>query len=87
MLRMQDPYHYERYLSSSQFLADINNERPNKQAVYKTNMLSLQQLVLIRFSDDLLVVPRDSAWFGYWNGQQLQSMNQTQLYQVCPSSS
>lgn len=45
-------------------------------------MLSLTQLVLVRFSDDNLVVPRDSAWFGYWDGQQLQSMNDTQLYQV-----
>lgn len=45
-------------------------------------MLSLQQLVLIRFSEDLLVVPRDSAWFGYWDGHQLQRMNETQLYQV-----
>ena len=45
-------------------------------------MLGLKQLVLVRFSDDLLVVPRDSAWFGYWNGNRLQSMNETQLYQV-----
>jgi len=79
---MQDPYHYEKYLANSQFLADINNERKQKQQQYKDNMLSLEQLVLVRFSDDVLVVPKDSAWFGYWDGQRLQSMNETDLYQV-----
>jgi hypothetical protein len=81
---MQDPYHYEKYLANSQFLADINNERKQKQQQYKDNMLSLEQLVLVRFSDDVLVVPKDSAWFGYWDGQRLQSMNETDLYQVKP---
>lgn len=79
---LQDPYHYEKYLANSHFLADINNERKQKQQQYKDNMLSLEQLVLVRFSDDVLVVPRDSAWFGYWDGQRLQSMNETDLYQV-----
>ena len=83
---MQDPYNYDKYLRNNHFLADINNERPAKQQIYKDNMLSLKQLVLVRFSDDLLVVPRDSAWFSYWNGHQLQSMNETQLYQACVSA-
>ncbi|KAL3150853.1 hypothetical protein ABBQ32_000606 [Trebouxia sp. C0010 RCD-2024] len=77
----KDPYHYDKFLAHNQFLADINNERPHKQQRYKESMLSLKQLVLVRFSDDNLVVPRDSAWFGYWDGQQLQSMKETQLYQ------
>ena len=81
---LQDPYHYDKYLAHNQFLADVNNERPHKQQQYKDNLLSLKQLVLVRFSDDNLVVPRDSAWFGYWDGHHLQSMNETQLYQVCP---
>lgn len=79
---LQDPYHYKKYLAHNQFLADINNERTHKQQQYMENMLSLKQLVLVRFSNDILVVPRDSAWFGYWDGHRLQSMNETQLYQV-----
>lgn len=77
----KDPYHYEKYLANSQFLADINNERKQKQQQYKDNILSLEQLVLVRFSEDVLVVPKDSAWFGYWDGHRLQSMNETDLYQ------
>ena len=69
-------------MANSQFLADINNERKQKQQQYKDNMLSLEQLVLVRFSEDVLVVPKDSAWFGYWDGHRLQSMNETDLYQV-----
>lgn len=77
----KDPYHYDKYLAHSQFLADINNERQQKSQQYKDNMLSLQQLVLVRFSEDVLVVPKDSAWFGYWDGTRLQSMTETDLYQ------
>ena len=80
---LQDPYHYDKYLAHSQYLADINNERQQKSQQYKDNMLSLQQLVLVRFSEDVLVVPKDSAWFGYWDGMRLQSMTETDLYQVC----
>ena len=79
---LQDPYHYDKYLAHNQFLADINNERSQKRQQYRQNMLSLKQLVLVRFADDVLVVPKDSAWFGYWDGHRLQSMNETQLYQV-----
>ena len=79
---LQDPYHYHKYLANSQFLADINNERQEKNQKYKDNMLSLEQLVLVRFSDDVLVVPKDSAWVGDWDGHRLQSMNETDLYQV-----
>ena len=71
-------------MAHNQFLADINNERSQKQQQYKQNMLSLKQLVLVRFADDVLVVPKDSAWFGYWDGHRLQGMNETQLYQVPP---
>ena len=67
---------------TANLLQTINNERSHKQQQYKENMLSLKQLVLVRFADDVLVVPKDSAWFGYWDGQRLQSMNETQLYQV-----
>lgn len=84
LLLLQDPYHYDKYLAHNLFLADINNERSQKQQQYKQNMLSLKQLVLVRFADDVLVVPKDSAWFGYWDGHRLLSMNETQLYQVFP---
>jgi palmitoyl-protein thioesterase len=77
----KDPYHYDDYLANNYFLADINNERTLKNPKYVGNLLSLDQLVLFRFGNDTTVVPRDSAWFGYWDGSKLLSMEETQLYQ------
>ncbi len=73
----------EAYLAHNTFLADINNERPAKNATYRANLASLEKLVLFRFKDDVTVVPRDSAWFGFYNGSQLLRMEETALYQVC----
>jgi palmitoyl-protein thioesterase len=80
---LQDPYQMEAYLAHNTFLADINNERPAKNATYRANLASLEKLVLFRFKDDVTVVPRDSAWFGFYNGSQLLRMEETALYQVC----
>jgi hypothetical protein len=37
---------------------------------------------MFRFQHDTTVVPRDSAWFGWFNGSQLLTINQTDLYKV-----
>ena len=79
---MQDPYNIPAYLASNLFLADLNNERDIKDPQYAVNLASLEDLVLFRFEDDITVVPRDSAWFGYFDGKQLWQMEDTQLYQV-----
>ena len=73
----------EHYLKYNSFLADINNERPSKNATYRQNLASLEKLVLYRFKDDVTVVPRDSAWFAFYNGSRLLPMQETELYQVC----
>lgn len=40
---------YESYVEHNIFLADINNERPVKNATYKQNMISLNRFVMIMF--------------------------------------
>ena len=70
------------YLRYNVFLADINNERGAKSALYRDNLASLERLVLVRFSEDFTVVPRDSAWFAFYDGGKLQRMEDTALYQV-----
>ena len=80
---VQDPYRLEAYLAHNSFLADINNERLAKNATYRENLASLDKLVLFRFKDDVTVVPRDSAWFAFYNGSRLLRMEETALYQVC----
>lgn len=54
-------------MSSSSFLADINNEvllpSARKQS-YVENLASLQHLILVLFAEDETMVPKESAWFG-----------------------
>ncbi|KAI5889769.1 alpha/beta-hydrolase [Schizophyllum commune H4-8] len=62
----RDPSRYAEYLAANHFLADINNEIPGQRnATYKENLQTLENLVLIIFSEDKTVVPKESAWFGY----------------------
>lgn len=69
----KDPKQIDLYYEKSIFLADINNERKGgaKNGQYKENLASLSNLVLFRFTNDTTVVPRDSAWFSWFNGSSL----------------
>jgi len=53
----------ESYLESSNFLADINNERPVKNSTYKANLMKLEKFGMYMFSNDTTVVPKESAYF------------------------
>lgn len=57
----------EKYLESSNFLADVNNERKVKNATYKENMMRLQRFVMFMFGDDTTVIPKESAFFSEFN--------------------
>ncbi|KAI1791250.1 alpha/beta-hydrolase [Ganoderma leucocontextum] len=61
----RDPDQLDAYLNSSRFLASINNEVPAlANATYATNLAALNTLVLVLFSADKTVVPKESSWFG-----------------------
>ena len=81
-LDLQEPHNIAAYKAHNVFLADINNDRDTKTPQYKKNLASLSKFVMFRFKDDTMVVPRDSAWFGWFNGTQLLTMNETALYKV-----
>lgn len=57
----------DSYLESSNFLADINNERPLKNQTYKKNLSSLNKFVMFMFKDDTTVIPKESSWFAEVN--------------------
>jgi len=61
-----DPVHFDQYLEKSQFIADINNERPLKNETYKENLLKLENLVLVKNSDDTTVEPRETSHFEFY---------------------
>jgi palmitoyl-protein thioesterase len=76
----KDPNNLGAYLRSNIFLPDINNERDEKATDYAHNLAALNRLVLYRFEDDTTVVPRDSAWFSFWDGNELVSLFDQDLY-------
>eukprot|EP00043_Microstomoeca_roanoka_P021174 m.254942 g.254942 ORF g.254942 m.254942 type:complete len:321 (-) comp18889_c0_seq1:111-1073(-) len=59
----RDPYNLQEYLEKSSFLADMNNERINKNATYKENIMSLKNMVLLYSDVDYVVTPPRSGWF------------------------
>jgi len=61
----RDPDQLPAYLATNTFLTSINNEIPETvNTTYAENFISLHKLVLILFSADKTVVPKESSWFG-----------------------
>jgi len=57
-----DKHSFQDYLSKNAFLADINNERRINQDYIK-RLNSLDNFVMLMFSQDTIVSPKESAWF------------------------
>ncbi len=78
-----DPFDRNGYLNYCTFLPDINNEKAEKKESYKTNLLTLKNLVLTLFTEDTMVQPRTSQWFEFYADGQDQTvvkMRDTDLY-------
>ncbi|KAJ3547623.1 hypothetical protein NM688_g5381 [Phlebia brevispora] len=61
----RDPEQLDLYLSRNKWLTSINNEIPDSvNTTYAKNLESLNKLILVLFSEDTTVVPKESAWFG-----------------------
>uniref|UniRef100_A0A0D9VN82 Palmitoyl-protein thioesterase 1 n=1 Tax=Leersia perrieri TaxID=77586 RepID=A0A0D9VN82_9ORYZ len=62
---MKIPTDIADYLKRCRFLPKLNNEIPcERNATYKERFSSLENLVLIM--DDAVLIPRETAWFGYY---------------------
>ncbi|EKM80823.1 hypothetical protein AGABI1DRAFT_112549 [Agaricus bisporus var. burnettii JB137-S8] len=62
----RDPNNYASYLHANHFLPYVNNEiEEARNQTYARNFASLSNLVLVMFTEDKLVVPKESSWFGY----------------------
>lgn len=75
-----DPASYAAYLESSNFLADVNNERRRKDPAYARNLASLDNFVMYLFAEDTTVVPPRSAWFDEVNGTVVTPLRERDLY-------
>ncbi|KAI1175389.1 palmitoyl-protein thioesterase 1 [Nemania sp. FL0916] len=77
----RDPADLDSYLAHSNFLADINNERPLKNETYARHIAALDHLVMYMFEDDTTVVPKETAWFEDVNGAESTPLRARKLYQ------
>ncbi|CAG9316784.1 unnamed protein product [Blepharisma stoltei] len=77
----KDQYNYDTFLQSSSFLAEFNNEKSINQE-YIEDYQTLDWLVLLKFTQDEIVDPPESEWFGYYalNSQTLLPWNETLDY-------
>lgn len=62
----KDPYNIPTYLVYNTFLADINNERPQKNATYKAHLTSLNAYQILYSTVDGIVIPNQSPWFYFY---------------------
>lgn len=64
---LRDPEDLDKYLEHSNFLADLNNEREEKNQTYRENLSSLNKFAMFMFEDDTTSIPKESAWFSEVN--------------------
>lgn len=79
-----DPLKEQDYIKYSVFLADINNEREMNYE-YRKNLMQLKNLVLVMFEHDAMMIPKESAWFGFYSPGQNENITKLEdsvLYQV-----
>ena len=68
-----DPLREEDYKRGSTFLADINNEREINQD-YVDRLQKVEKFVMVMFSNDTMVTPRESSWFMFYRPGQDQEV-------------
>lgn len=72
------------YLNGCKFLPKLNNELPDERnSTYKERFTSLENLVLIMFEQDTVLIPKETAWFAYYPDGAFQPVlapQETKLY-------
>lgn len=77
-----DPLNEIVYKSKNVFLPDVNNENRVNET-YKANLLALDNLVLVEFLQDEMVVPRESSLFGFYEpgqNKRIRPLEESPLY-------
>ena len=70
----------EKYIEKSTVLAPLNNES-QKSSNKKTRFLLLEKIQLIMFSKDTMIIPKETAWFGYYDeNNNTQAVYNSDLY-------
>eukprot|EP00243_Klebsormidium_subtile_P008751 TRINITY_DN4212_c0_g1_i1.p1 TRINITY_DN4212_c0_g1~~TRINITY_DN4212_c0_g1_i1.p1 ORF type:complete len:340 (+),score=36.82 TRINITY_DN4212_c0_g1_i1:336-1355(+) len=78
------PMDVRGYLSGCEFLPYLNNELPShRNSTYKERFSAIDKLVLVMFELDSVIIPRESAWFGFYPEDDMRKVlkaQETDLY-------
>ncbi|CAO2819512.1 unnamed protein product [Amaranthus hypochondriacus] len=78
------PIDIPAYREQSKFLSKLNNDIPNQRnSTYTERFKSLENLVLIKFDDEDILNPKETAWFGCYSEGSFDSVlpaHKTELY-------
>lgn len=80
---LNPPLMHELYRKYGSFLSVLNNEAYDEKfnLKFKSRFENLEKLVLIKFKEDDIVFPKESAWFQrYDENYQLQNLQQNEFY-------
>ena len=79
-----DTLHYDKYLRKSRFLPYINNEIDHAHAaLFKQNITSLKNMVLVMSLNDDIIEPRISCHFGFYkqgSKSEIEEMQDSAIY-------
>jgi len=53
-------------VEKSKFIAEINNEKADKNASYAVNLATLENFVMVKHNQDSMVEPRESSHFEFY---------------------
>merc|ERR1712098_121768 len=61
-----DPLQFDTYVEKSKFIAEINNEKAEKNSSYAENFSKLENFVMVKHNQDSMVEPRESSHFEFY---------------------
>jgi len=73
-----------KYLDKSPYLADVNNDRDEKNDSYKQNMISLNKYVMVKALNDTVVAPKESEFhdfFPWGSTEDIEEYKSTEAYE------
>lgn len=63
----RNPQNNANYLAYNDFLPNLLNEKHEKSSDIKERFTKLKKLILVKFSEDTMINPPETAWFQFWD--------------------
>ena len=69
----RDPFRIEQYTKKATSLPLLDNTRTHANAIlFRDNFAALEQLVILGSTEDGVLRPPETAWFGVWEALRIQ---------------